>query len=603
MSFWKTFGFNTGSAIDSILDGEDYTLEQLLDEEEIMQETKSQNKRLLDFFVQPETLKKLLYYITVEPEETDTTNRKFKYPFLACEILASEIWAICDAMYNNPGLLDDLYAYFENEAPLHPLLSSYTSRVACVLLSKKVSTTINYMKERKGVIDHFLKHLNNGFVMELLLKVISCEDTTEGAGTLDWLCTTGLIPHLVSKFEPSLGPDVHENAGQALVDIIIVSMNSSSSPLIAQLESQEHVEKLFGYILEKGLSSSLLNGLTVLIELLRRHVREHHDDETTLEQLPPILKLSVDNLEPLIKLLSTAPGENTTTLLTTTGKVVPLGFERLKIVEFISALFITNKLCIDNELVKTDILNTCLDLFFTYPWNNFLHAIVEIIIQSILEGENEGLKMTLVVDAKLIERIVNASKENDEESAKPRGFRKGYMGHLTAISHSLISIATSAPGIEKLLSENAGWEQFVKGELTYIRERENQSLAGYNHAEYGLAEDNQDFAEYDDDDDNEIVFEHGGAYDQHEFNPEENDFRLDPEDDDDDSDDDEDEEDEADQGRQDSEEDEEEWPEKKIKEEPATAEVVVAETATPAAPVETPTTEGSAPQTESEEQK
>lgn len=51
MSFWKTFGFNTGSAIDSILDGEDYTLEQLLDEEEIMQETKSQNKRLLDLFV------------------------------------------------------------------------------------------------------------------------------------------------------------------------------------------------------------------------------------------------------------------------------------------------------------------------------------------------------------------------------------------------------------------------------------------------------------------------------------------------------------------------------------------------------------------------
>lgn len=88
-------------------------------------------------------------------------------------------------MYSNPGLLDDLYAYFENEAPLHPLLSSYTSRVACVLLSKKVSPTINYMKERKGVIDHFLKHLNNGFVMELLLKVISCEDTTEGAGTLD----------------------------------------------------------------------------------------------------------------------------------------------------------------------------------------------------------------------------------------------------------------------------------------------------------------------------------------------------------------------------------------------------------------------------------
>jgi len=536
VSFWKTFGFNTGSAIDSILDGEDYTLEQLLDEEEIIQETKSQNKRLLDFFIQPDTLRKLLYYITVEPQEDDDTNRKYKYPFLSCEILASEIWAICDAMYSNPGLLDILYSYFENPSPLHPLLSSYTSRVACVLLTKKVSTTVSYMKERKGIIDHFLKHLGNGFVMELLLKVIACEDTTEGAGTLEWLCTTGLISSLVSKFEPSLGPELHENAGQALVDIIIVSMNSSSSPLIAQLESQEHVEKLFKYILEKGLSSSLLNGLTVLIELLRRHVREHHDEETTLEQLPPILRLSVDNLVPLIKLITPSADTNTATLQTTTGKVVPLGFERLKIVEFISALFITNKLCIDQELVKTDILNTCLDLFFSYPWNNFLHAIVEIIIQSILEGENENLKMTLVVDAKLIQRIVDASKENDQECSKPKGTRKGYMGHLTAISHSLINIATVTPAIEKLLTDNPGWEQYVKGELSSVRERENRSLAGYIPSEYGMTEEPHDFDDFEDED-SEIMFEHSGSYEQHDYNPEDNDFRLDADDSDDDDDD------------------------------------------------------------------
>jgi hypothetical protein len=48
MSFWKTFGFHTVSAIDNILDGGDYTLEQLLDEDEILQETKSLNKKLLD---------------------------------------------------------------------------------------------------------------------------------------------------------------------------------------------------------------------------------------------------------------------------------------------------------------------------------------------------------------------------------------------------------------------------------------------------------------------------------------------------------------------------------------------------------------------------
>lgn len=44
---------------------------------------------------------------------------------------------------------------------------------------------------------------------------------------------------------------MHENASQALVDIIAVSMTSASSPLIAQLESEEIVKTLFGYILSE----------------------------------------------------------------------------------------------------------------------------------------------------------------------------------------------------------------------------------------------------------------------------------------------------------------------------------------------------------------
>ena len=48
MSFWKTFGFQTVSAIDNLLDSGNFTLEQLLDEEDILQETKAQNKKLID---------------------------------------------------------------------------------------------------------------------------------------------------------------------------------------------------------------------------------------------------------------------------------------------------------------------------------------------------------------------------------------------------------------------------------------------------------------------------------------------------------------------------------------------------------------------------
>lgn len=534
MSFWKTFGFHTVSAIDTLLEGGEFTLEQLLDEEEILQETKSQNKRLLDFLVKPETLKKLLWYITVEAQDEDDTKRKFKYPFLACEILASEVWAICDAMYQNPNLLDDLYSYFEKDPPLNPLLSSYTSRVAAILLSKKVAETIEYMRQRKDLIPNFLKHLGNASVMDLLLKVIACEDTTDGAGTLEWLCSTGLIPLLVEKFDPLNPTEVHENASQTLTDIIIVSMNSANSPLIAQLESEEIVNKLFGYILQKGLGSSLLHGLTVIIELLRRHVGDRLDDTSSLDELVPLIKISVANAKTLVGLLDSSTNNNNSQndnspfiLETQVGKFAPLGFERLKIVEFFAALFMTTYKCVDTELIKLSVLDSSLKLFFAYPWNNFLHGTVEGIIQGILEGENEELKVHLLTDAHLLQRIVEASKENEEVCAKPKGIRRGYMGHITSISQSIINVAANTPSIDKILAEHQAWNDYVKNSLTSTKERESRTLGGYSPSDFPLEEQHDEFEEEYEEENGEIIFESANYESRDDFTGHENDFHMD----------------------------------------------------------------------------
>lgn len=500
MSFWKTFGFHTVSAIDTLLESGEYTLEQLLDEEDILQETKSQNKRLLDFLVEDETLKKLLYYICVEPDEDDDSKRKFKYPFLACEILASEVWAICDAMYQTDGLLDDLYSFFERDSPMNSLLSSYVSRVAGVLLQKKPTETIEYMKQRKDIVSQFLNHLGNASVMDLLLKVIACEDAAEGTSTLEWLCTTNLIPTLVQKFDPKNGQEIHENAAQALVDIIIVSTNSVSSPLIAQLESCEMINKLFSYMSE-GVNSSMLQGLTVIIELLRRHVQEHHDDSTTLEELPEMLKIIVSQLEKFNQYLTTEDesGGSKFALPLPIGEIVPLGFHKLKIIEFFAALIITGYQCIDQEIIKHNLLHSCLKLFFHYPWNNFLHGVVLQIVQTVLEGENEELKLSLLKDAKLVDFICSAAKANEEECAKPKGVRRGYMGHITAMSTAIIQASTISLQLQNYLDEHQAWNKYVSETLTSTKERENRSIGNFTSA--GRNDSSSDELQNEDDED------------------------------------------------------------------------------------------------------
>eukprot|EP01114_Cavostelium_apophysatum_P018918 TRINITY_DN594_c0_g1_i1.p1 TRINITY_DN594_c0_g1~~TRINITY_DN594_c0_g1_i1.p1 ORF type:complete len:566 (-),score=171.55 TRINITY_DN594_c0_g1_i1:86-1783(-) len=523
MSFWKTFGFHSVSAIDALLDAGEFSLEQLLDEEEILQETKSQNKKLLDFLVEPETLKKLVYYITVPADDDADAKRRFKYPFLACEVLASEVWAICDAMYQHEGLLDQLYGYFEKEPPLDPILSTYTSRVASVLLQKKVPETIAFMKTRQNIVADFLKHLGNASVIELLLKVIACEDTTDGSGTLDWLCTTELIPSLIDKFDPKQGPAVHENAAQALADIIAVSTNSASSPLIAQLESEAILNKLFSYILAEGLSSSLEHGLSVLIELLRRHMNDGLDDLTKLEDLPYILKSIVTRLESLHALitddLDTKEADSAKVLLPRPiGAVKPLGFQKLKVVEFFSALTHTNFLFLDLELMRLNIFASCVRLFFAHPWNNFLHSIVEQMIQVVLDCESEQLKLALLKDCKLVDYVCQGSKLSEEESTKPKGIRRGYMGHITAITQSLVNAASNTPSVETFLNDHEEWNKYLKGPFQVTRDRESNTLLYAPSAEEFTNEDEEVMeAEYDNGE---------------EFTTGEQDFRLEDDDDD-----------------------------------------------------------------------
>ena len=60
------------------------------------------------------------------------------------------------------------------------------------------------------------------------------------------------------------------------------------------------------------------------------------------------------------------------------------------------------------------------DLFFEFPWNNFLHSVVYDLIHQILTGRVDGgfnreLTVALFRDARLMHRIIEGSKRNDAE--------------------------------------------------------------------------------------------------------------------------------------------------------------------------------------------
>jgi serine/threonine-protein phosphatase 6 regulatory subunit 3 len=61
----------------------------ILDESDLIAELQISNFKLQEF-LDYEKISQLLDYITVMPSEEDDEKRKFKFPFMACEVFNSE---------------------------------------------------------------------------------------------------------------------------------------------------------------------------------------------------------------------------------------------------------------------------------------------------------------------------------------------------------------------------------------------------------------------------------------------------------------------------------------------------------------------------------
>ncbi|KAJ2749927.1 sporulation-induced protein, partial [Coemansia pectinata] len=94
------------------------------------------------------------------------------------------------------------------------------------------------------------------------------------------------------------------------------------------------------------------------------------------------------------------------------------------------------------NLIEHGVLPTCVDLFFRFSLNNFLHSVVYDIMHQVLNLPlslecNVALIVVAFRDVRITSRIAQACANNDEVSRQPRGIRLGYMGHLTGIGEEV----------------------------------------------------------------------------------------------------------------------------------------------------------------------
>ncbi|MED6292658.1 hypothetical protein CHARACLAT_002674 [Characodon lateralis] len=514
--FWK-FDLHTSSHLEALLDKEDVTLAELMDEEDVLQECKAQNRRLLQFFCQDQCMQELVHLITTEPPAGTEETKRFKYSNIACELLTCDVGVINDKLGNEEPLLENLYAFLEQPSPLNPLLASFFSKTIGNLIARKTEQVIIFLRKKEGFLSLVLKHIDTSAMMDVLLRLISCvEPPPLRLETLTWLNEQKLAQRLIELIHPERDEERQTNASQTLCDIIRLSRDQASQlqeisqpdPLLTVLESQECVEQLLQNMFSgERTESCIVSGIQVLLTLLeiRRPVVDGVMDAQGFERSYTVNSSILLAIQPHLihfhQLLLEPPKRDP--MLTTLGVLEePLGNTRLHVARLVASLLYTSSAShavVAQELCRLNTMDLLLDLFFKYNWNNFLHLQVELCVAAIVrpcahemrlqpglasqdkpnpsqelpqeqnisetptsepsvtsENSTHNLMVThLFQHCHLVQRILEAWEENDKIQSEG-GMRRGYMGHLTRIANTVVHNLEKGPvhtQISNLLSE------------------------------------------------------------------------------------------------------------------------------------------------------
>uniref|UniRef100_A0A8C7PZD0 Serine/threonine-protein phosphatase 6 regulatory subunit 2 n=1 Tax=Oncorhynchus mykiss TaxID=8022 RepID=A0A8C7PZD0_ONCMY len=518
--FWK-FDLHMSSQLEALLEKDDVTLTELMEEEDVLQECKAQNRRLLVFLSQDTCMQELLHLITTEPPAGLEETRRFKHPNIACELLTSDVGVINDKLGGEKPLLDTLYSFLEQPPPLNPLLASFFSKTIGNLITRKTEQVISFLRGKEGFLGLVLNHINTSAMMDLLLRLISCvEPAPLRHDTLNWLNEEQLAQRLIELIHPGKDEEKQSNASQTVCDIIRLSRdqanqlqeNSEADPLLAVLESQECVGQLLdNMFVGERTESCIICGTQILLTLLEIR-RPGWVFYSCILKKPSACQLAVLKKGNELASSTSVSGSFLWGKLMGLGVLeVPLGNCRLHVARLMASLLQTTNtsyyICCNNtiynntvtlELCRLNTINILLDLFFKYTWNNFLHFQVELCVAS--PGPtlplpsvppdiftHNPLVTHLFQDCRLVPRILEAWEENDKMQEEG-GMRRGYMGHLTRIANTVVCSMEKGPvhsQISSLITEllvdcKGRWETFVDQALTEINRKNTVDLVSHN---------------------------------------------------------------------------------------------------------------------------
>eukprot|EP00891_Asterochloris_glomerata_P004552 jgi/Astpho2/4552/gw1.00067.97.1_t len=423
--FWRVAGYAQASPIEGILDKENFTLDELLDEDGIIQECKALNGRLLDFLKQASVVRQLVTYLVIPAQPADDMQRALRYPYVACEVFCCEVDALYTTLLGSEELTELLFSIVKTSTAPDITLAGYFARVVRGLLVQRTADVMAYLRTHPETLRELTDHLGTTSVAEVVVQIAGADDVTAcylGPAQLAWLSESHLMDLILQQLLTAAQADSQRNAAAVLAAIA----RSQSSPLLANFRSSDLLGKLFRHAFASAgtVSSQALDVCIALLEpkmpVPNSYQSPAHGASQGEMQVDPAVEEADQQLKALcglvpymkavsqrLEVLESEPFQDTPF-----GRLCPpLGQTRLKAAELIGALVRLGNADAETAIIAAGLQKKLLDLFMSFPFNNLLHQQTAIMLYFALENGTDNLLSHLLEECQLLQWVACAPQE------------------------------------------------------------------------------------------------------------------------------------------------------------------------------------------------
>lgn len=115
------------------------------------------------------------------------------------------------------------------------------------------------------------------------------------------------------------------------------------------------------------------------------------------------------------------------------------------------------------RMVKQELFQSCVDLFFWFPWHSVLHAVVATALVQAIKAASEEDRMDLLLSTRLVDRVCAVAK--NMVTVAFRGSSPNYSGHIWRVCDTILSISFVDDAVTGLLKEHRDWQWLVSHDL------------------------------------------------------------------------------------------------------------------------------------------